>query len=218
MCDLTYDGENSQIEEERSARRHVITNVYANATSLEPSVHTRAARRKTTSPPPPSLAVKSAADESTEQPWLYHAQNAGITKRKRRHQKSRQQRLRRERGLEQADRNIDKLEKKVADSKTRGRKARDRRADWDDLNGVPQQKTNEDGEEMDGHKKPLSGKSWTEKMVDVELKEAMDDIGGLELPLRKPEAENEGRKATDAPPADQQAATAPVVEDLDEVT
>ncbi len=99
----------------------------------------------------------------------------------------------------------------------------ERRAGWDELNGTTlkdgEQKDKEDDvDEAYGEEKPQRGKTWTEKMVDVELKEAADDIEGLELPLPKPEAESEKTELQGNPFALKQAVTAPVAEDLDEVT
>nr|POF21089.1 hypothetical protein CFP56_66503 [Quercus suber] len=60
--------------------------------------------------------------------------NAGISKRKKTKQLTRQQRERHERGLANAERNLDKHEKKVAGSKARARRVDERRAAWEDLN------------------------------------------------------------------------------------
>lgn len=102
----------------------------------EPTIHSRAHRRNA-SPPPKDLAVKApaAADETEYKPWLHNAQNAGISKKKKSKQMTRQQKVRRERALERADANLDKLATKVDQSKARGRKVQARRAEWEELNG-----------------------------------------------------------------------------------
>lgn len=85
------------------------------------SVHSRAARRAGS----PSLnldksitAVK-ARSEKEDKPKFLGAQNGGINKKKKAKPMTRQQRLRHEKGLERADVNVSKLEKKVAGSTLR---------------------------------------------------------------------------------------------------
>ena len=102
--------------------------------TTEVSIHSRAARRGA-SPPPKDLKTKPApAEESDYKPWLHNAQNAGVSKKKKTKNLSHQQRLRQQRALEKADANVDKLEKKVANSKSRGKKVNARRMDWEELN------------------------------------------------------------------------------------
>lgn len=72
--------------------------------------------------------------ESDYKPWLHNAQNAGVGKKKKTKQETSQQKLRRQRAMEKADANVDKLEKKVLDSKRRAGKVYARRAAWEDLN------------------------------------------------------------------------------------
>ena len=48
--------------------------------------------------------------------------------------------MRQQKGLEHGERNVDRLEKKVADSKNRARKVQARRTDWAELNGEVQAK------------------------------------------------------------------------------
>lgn len=98
-------------------------------------MRSRAARRGGTSPPPKAGALKSSTGESTDyQPWLHNVQSAGISKKKKSKPMSRQQRLRQQRGFENGERNLDKLEKKVADSKTRAKKVQARAKQWEELN------------------------------------------------------------------------------------
>nr|POF13737.1 hypothetical protein CFP56_02761 [Quercus suber] len=96
------------------------------------SVHSRAARRGGS--PSADLNVKPPVDETDYKPWLHNAQNAGISKKKKTKQLTRQQRERHEKGLANAERNLDKHEKKVAGSKARARRVDERRAAWEDLN------------------------------------------------------------------------------------
>lgn len=156
----------------------------------EVSFRSRAARRQSSPPPLSGIASKSKADDA-EQPWLYHAQNAGISKKKKAKQLTRQQRLRQQKGMEHAERNIDKLEKKLKDSKQRGKKVQERRAQWDDLNGTVRASLNDNAEEDVKEDEPRE--NWTTKIVDVELAEATGEIEDFELPQQQP-AEPEIRK------------------------
>jgi hypothetical protein len=71
--------------------------------------------------------------ETDYKPWLHSPQNAGIGKKKTK-QLTRQQKLRQQRGMEKADVNEAKLEKKIEDSKSRARRVQARAADWEDMN------------------------------------------------------------------------------------
>ena len=98
------------------------------------SLHSRAARRGA-SPPSKDLTKATAPIETEYKPWLHSAQNAGISKRKKVKQLTRQQKQRQQKGLELAERNLAKLEKKVKDSKLRGKKTTLRSKAWDEING-----------------------------------------------------------------------------------
>lgn len=100
---------------------------------IEISLHSRAARRDA-SPPAQEVGGKAILEENKYKPWLHGAQNVGINKKKQSKQLTRQQKLRQQKALEKAGVNVDKLEKKVADSKARGKKVQGRRQDWDELN------------------------------------------------------------------------------------
>ena len=125
---------------------------HATKIHIEVSIHSRAARRGA-SPPPKDLKTKSApAEESEYKPWLHNAQNAGVSKKKKTKNLSHQQRLRQQRALDKADANVDKLEKKVADSKSRGKKVNARRMDWEELN-----------EKLEGKRRAEEAKNAAEK-------------------------------------------------------
>ena len=102
-------------------------------THADVSIHSRAARRGE-EPPAKDLVVKSAATETDYKPWMHSAQSAGIGKKKKPKPLTRQQKVRAQKALEKADVNVDKLERKVADSKARARRVQGRRKDWDELN------------------------------------------------------------------------------------
>lgn len=108
------------------------------------SLHSRAARRGA-SPPAKDVSVAAPTEETEYKPWLHNAQSAGISKKKKAKQMTRQQKQRQLRALEKADVNVDKLEKKVADSKARGKRVQSRRKDWEELNDVLNGKGKEGG-------------------------------------------------------------------------
>ena len=94
-----------------------------------PSVKSRAARRATS----PSIDVdKSIKDakpppETEALPAVLAARNdAGISKKKKQKPRSRQQRLRQEKGLQRAEAVVDKLENKVKRSRTKAKIIKDR--------------------------------------------------------------------------------------------
>lgn len=97
-------------------------------------MHSRAARRAAS---PPPIKTGSGAGrtvvEADYKPWLHSPQNAGVGKKKTK-QLTRQQKLRQQRGMEKADVNEAKLEKKIEDSKSRARRVQARAADWEELN------------------------------------------------------------------------------------
>lgn len=152
---------------------------------------------------------------------MYRTQNAGITKKKKMpKQLTRQQKLRQQRGLENAERNIDKHEKKVADSKNRGRKVQARRKEWEELN-----------EKLEGKENRTVKESAKE-----EAKEGAKEMEGVEmpdleqpLPVRVAEPEDMETKEDEAQEGegDEQPVTeergmahskhAPPVEDIDEI-
>ncbi|KAL9096820.1 MAG: hypothetical protein Q9165_000784 [Trypethelium subeluteriae] len=98
------------------------------------SLRSRAARRDAS----PSLDTDKSlknVEPPVETPQ-FHAnvlgvRDGGITKKTKQNPMSRQQRLRHQKGLERADRNVDKLDKKLATSVQKRKKA-----NWDDLNGL----------------------------------------------------------------------------------
>ncbi|KAK3721557.1 hypothetical protein LTR37_003113 [Vermiconidia calcicola] len=184
----------------------------------EVSFHSRAARRGATSPPPKDLEVKPPTNETEYKPWLHNAQNAGISKKKKSKPLSRQQRQRQQKGLEHGERNVDRMEKKVADSKTRGRKVQARRTEWEELNDRIVGKENREKEDAKRVKK-------AKEMEGVEMPDLEQP-----LPIRVAETVVEGEMdetATDSDVALMDEATqVPAVlgaitagaDDVDEVT
>lgn len=96
--------------------------------------------------------------------------NGSITKKKKQKPLSRQQRLRREKGLERAEIVMDQKETAIEKSKNKGRRVQNRRAAWEELNGSAKQiakaKLGGDAEKTDNDKDD----EWEDDsgMVDVE--------------------------------------------------
>ncbi|KAK8189455.1 Alb1-domain-containing protein [Phyllosticta capitalensis] len=104
----------------------------------EISKHSRAARRAE-EPVDKSLILEDASTIKPSKPKVtasvLAAQNAGISKKQKQKRLTHHQRMRQERAVEKADANMDKHEKKVEESKKRGKRVQDRRKDWESLNG-----------------------------------------------------------------------------------
>jgi hypothetical protein len=128
-------------------------------------------------------------EEPDYKPWLHSAQNAGISKKKKTKQLTRQQKLRQQRGLENAERNLDKHEKKVADSKTRGKKVQARRMEWEDLNerivgkenqgGAEEKKTEVEGKYGAGGNKKMEGVEVPDLEQPLPIRTAEEVFDGL---------------------------------------
>jgi len=147
--------------------------------------NTRAARRQPS--PQPLKATKSTAEDDNSQPWLYHTTaSAGVTKKAKPKKLTRNQRLRLEKGFQNAERNVSKLEKRREDSKRRGRTIGVRSAEWEEINGeAPVVKhVVTEVEEGDASSAAVLDKpsSWVKQLVDVEIQEAIQEIEGFELP------------------------------------
>lgn len=147
----------------------------------ETSIHSRAHRRAASpertlnNNKPKPISKDSSKDDNDS--WIYAAQNTGVHKKAPKAKKlTRQQRQRQLKALEHADRNVDKLEKKVADSKASSRRVQDRRKEWEDVNGV---KTAAAGKVV---KAPEEGKAG-----------AMEGVEEVEVP--HPQAEVVGANA-----------------------
>ncbi|KAK7516288.1 hypothetical protein IWZ03DRAFT_186306 [Phyllosticta citriasiana] len=102
------------------------------------SKHSRAARRAE-EPVDKSLALTDASTIKPTRPKVttsvLAAQNAGVSKKQKQKRLTHHQRVRQERAVEKADANMDKHERKVEESKRRGKRVQDRRKDWESLNG-----------------------------------------------------------------------------------
>jgi hypothetical protein len=140
--------------------------------------------------------VKAPTEETEYKPWLHSAQNAGISKKKKNKQLTRQQKLRQQRGLENAERNMDKHEKKVADSKTRGKKVQARRTEWEELNDKIVGKENRGHEGGKKDEKTKGAKDGSKAMEGVE----MPDLD-QPLPIRIADDMVDGNEDSGAAPA-----------------
>ena len=111
------------------------------STSIHSRAHRRAASPERTlnnnKPKPIPSKASSSKDDDAADSWLYAAKSTGVHKKAPKAKKlTRQQRVRQLKALEHADRNVDKLEKKVQDSKARSNRVQARAKQWEDVNGV----------------------------------------------------------------------------------
>ena len=118
------------------------------------SHNSRAARRGEEPPSKDLLVSKAPKEEIDYKPWLHTPQSAGVGKKKKTKQLTRQQRARQQKLFEKADVNVNKLERKVADSKARAKRVQARAKDWEELNN-----------ELEGEKEPKDVKE-VEAVVD----------------------------------------------------
>ncbi|CAK4034016.1 Hypothetical predicted protein [Lecanosticta acicola] len=177
----------------------------------EVSIHSRAARRGA-SPPPKDLAARAKAEETEYKPWLHNAQNAGVSKKKKTKTLTHQQRLRQQRATEKADANVDKLEKKVADSKVRGKKVSSRGIDWEELNEKLESKKRADEAKEAAQKSGKDGAMGGQDIVLPDLEQP--------LAIRSAEtssAEDEAPAALENTSLEQQQAVVLDPEEVDEV-
>ncbi|CAC9895488.1 unnamed protein product [Aureobasidium pullulans] len=98
------------------------------------STRSRAARREAS--PGIDLDKSITSEKTTKEPseWTSGAHDAGISKKKKQKNMTRAQRVRKEKGLERAEANMDVLHTKKAKSFVRARRIDDRRANWETLN------------------------------------------------------------------------------------
>ncbi|KAF2452599.1 Alb1-domain-containing protein [Lineolata rhizophorae] len=103
--------------------------------SKPPTKHSRAARRAASPSIDTDKSLKAIAPPKSKTTYVAPTpvRTGRVSKQK---PKRRQQRERRQRGVERADVFADKLEKKVEDSVGRGKRAKARRAEWEELNKV----------------------------------------------------------------------------------
>ncbi|KAH0427436.1 hypothetical protein KCU90_g7220, partial [Aureobasidium melanogenum] len=98
------------------------------------SARSRAARREAS--PGIDLDKSITSEKTTKESVDYYpgAHDAGISKKKKQKPMSRAQRMRKEKGLERAEMNMDVLHTKKAKSFVRARRIDDRRVNWDNIN------------------------------------------------------------------------------------
>ncbi|KAL1624384.1 hypothetical protein SLS56_007853 [Neofusicoccum ribis] len=111
----------------------------AKAKSKPPSQHSRAARRAEELVDKSLQTLTDASSlprpKSKLAASVLAAQDAGISKKQKKKRLTHQQRVRQERAMEKADAIYDKHERKVEESKKRGRRVQERRKEWEALNG-----------------------------------------------------------------------------------
>jgi len=179
------------------------------------SLRSRAARRGEEPPAKDLVAKKTAApaEETDYKPWLHSAQNAGISKKPKAKQLTRQQKVRQQKALEKADANVDKLERKVADSKARAKRVKARAKEWEELNVEAGEKAEKGSEQA-----PAATVAKEAKGSGEEEERGMEDVQllGSEQPLstKKPD----GVIASETQLVQSAPAAAVAAVDLDEVT
>lgn len=178
----------------------------------EESVRSRAYRRQALPEAMPKKTPKGSVDENDS--WMYGAANAGVHKKAAKTKKmTRQQRERQLKAIEHAERNVDKHEKNVADSKHRGRRTQGRRKDWEDINGTTAEKVAKLMAE--GYGAAMEGAEDDEEIGEEQGASAPDAMADLDQQPVMPE-QNLGQSTTVAQeptPALQQAE-----EDVDDIS
>lgn len=177
----------------------------------EESTRSRAYRRQA-SPEPATKVTKGSVDDNDS--WMYGAANAGVHKKAPKAKKmSRAQRERQVKAMEHAERNADRHEKYVADSKHRGRRTQTRRKDWEEIN---QAKADKIAKLMaEGKGAAMEGAEDDEEIEEEQGDNAPDAMADLEQQPALPE-QNLGQAssvAQDPTPVLQQEAV-----DLDDIS
>ncbi|MCJ1360840.1 MAG: hypothetical protein MMC33_010849 [Icmadophila ericetorum] len=169
------------------------------------SLHSRAAKRASS----PSIdldkslkSLKPPVDTTPRPKSILSAQHGnGITKKKAKGKNlTRQQRLRQEKGLERAEAVMDKKEKKVERSLNKGKKAKERNAAWDELNGKIQNKSEKK------EKKVAKDEGWEdddeEDKMEVEVEGVMPT--GTDAVASKLELLSTGATSSTKPPEEEE--------------
>jgi len=151
--------------------------------------------------------MKAPVEETDYKPWLHNAQNAGVGKKKKGKQLSRQQKVRQQKAVEKAGVNVNKLERKVADSKVRAKKVQARAKDWEELNQTM-------GTESEATQVPRAAVELQATVRDGGEARAMDDVEVVDPDQHASLAEQKEPNAA----SDLQPAATTTVNDLDEVT
>ncbi|CAG5181050.1 uncharacterized protein ALTATR162_LOCUS9568 [Alternaria atra] len=150
------------------------------------TIHSRAARRAAS----PSLNLDKSAQKpanttrdsaspsrpSQANPHALKAKDAGIQKRQKKDTKmTRAQRLRYQKGLERAEENMDKLEKKRAKSVGKSKKIVERAKGWEDVNGDGTKKSKKEValEQLEAEEKRKEREWVSDEDMDVEEETAV---------------------------------------------
>lgn len=184
-----------------------VTRTLSNLSFTAVSLRSRAARRGE-SPPSKDLAAKAPVDETEHKPWMHNVQSAGIGKRKKVKQLTRQQKARQQKALEKADAIVNKHERKVEDSKARAKRVQARSKDWEDLNQGLSVKTEQTPKATTTQTDKRDGADGRE-MEDVQLPDMEQS-----LPTQKREKVTPSEVQTIEPAASDVAAA----EEVDDIT
>lgn len=145
--------------------------------------------------------MKAPENETEYKPWLHNAQSAGISKKKKAKPLTRQQKVRQQRAFEKADVHVNKLERKIADSKARGKKLQGRSKDWDELN-----------EETVTKKSKTVEQPVVDAAVDLKTTSEVQQMDGVQV------SDLEDTPTVRAAESDAQPAPIGAAEEVDEVT
>jgi hypothetical protein len=153
------------------------------------TIHSRAARRAVS----PSLNLDKSAKKpahttrdsaspsrpSRVNPHALAAKDAGIQKKQKKGSNmTRAQRLRYQKGLERAEENMEKLEKKRMKSVGREKKIKDRAKGWEDVNGDGTKKTKKEHalDDLEAEEKKRKEREWvSDEDMDDEEEAAAED-------------------------------------------
>lgn len=141
------------------------------------SARSRAGRRQESPERDPKKAPKGSVDETNDS-WMYGATNAGIHKKAPKEKKlTRAQRARQLKAIEHGERNADRHEKDIANSKHRGRRTQTRAQSWEEINAEKAAKiaaymAEGKGAEMDG----TDSEEDIEEALGEDAPDAMKDL------------------------------------------
>lgn len=143
----------------------------------EVNVRSRIGRRQESPEPAPKKVAKGSVDEPSDA-WMFGATNAGIHKKAPKAKKlTRAQRQRQLKALEHGERNSDKLEKSIANSKHRGRRTQTRAQTWEEINAekaakIAKYMAEGKGADMDG----MESDEDIEETLGADAPDAMKDL------------------------------------------
>lgn len=182
----------------------------------ETNVRSRLGRRQDSPDPAPKKAAKGTVDEPNDS-WMFGATNAGIHKKAPKQKKlTHAQRQRQLKAIEHGERNADKLEKSISNSKHRGRRTQNRAQTWEEINAEKAAKIAKfmaegKGADMDG----MESDEDIEETLGASAPDAMKDLD--EQPAMPEQNLGQATTLAQEPTPVLQQATAPAEDDDDEI-